>query len=551
MSWETEAERQNYIAIAQQHAAGAIGIAGNHARATLGQAAAQSERIIETANINASQISSTAMIESESIFYQSVAQVGVINAEAYHLQELYRLGAIQQSGVIAHDSAFDVSVISASSDAGYRSDIGVANVRSSEASDLASIDVGRITGEADIRISVLTAEARSTQSSEVEVAKIRAAGIADEATVRVAQYQADSTSAAIATASLASDQAREPTAIARIRAQQVADSDYWEIYYISGEANNSASTSRAVTRYQLSEISESSRNQIRRDLALTTIAAKYETDQANSDASVKRYGADVTHVAAKYQADSQSNEEHFAVDTQIVAAKYRADTDLYSDKFGADRGLQQQKRESDDGRTGRLASANAKSADDKYGADSRYSGIVLHEVRENARLLKRLRYADRHFDEAWSLIGELGPSGEIPAGFQSVTPSVSVSGTYTRSQMQMHANTIRARSAVEAYSQWSDAREDASGRGLSGSSPFLIGVRMSAESQALAQAISKEAELRVAVATENAAAILKRQSLASDTFVAQQRAWLSVEANGIRRQVGLVDGAFRVIGSVV
>ena len=551
MSFETDAERQNYIAVARRHADAAVEITSHHARATLGQASSQVERVIATSNINVSQISATGAVEAQSIAYQSVAQSNVLGAEAYHQGEVSRIGANQQIAVIDRDAANDVAVISASAEAGYRSDIGVANVRSQEIATLSSIDVSRISRETDIRISVIEAEIASSRDSEVEVARVRASGILSEAAIRVNQYQQDSLSSAGATIDIARYQETEASAIAAIRAKQIADSDSWEIADISGEASNVAGTSRSIGRSQVAEISESSRNQIRRGQAITSISAKYETDQASSDASTKRYSADASHAASEFQADIQSMEDRFSVNTQSESSKYKADLELLSDRFGADRGFQQQQKEADNEASARVSTANTKSTDSKYESDVSYNSVVLRENRENGRLLKKLGYADRRFWEAWRVVGELGESGhDEPAGFRHEIPFVSVGATLTPSQIQMQMNSAHASAVVESRSRWLDDRDEASGRGIAGSSPFMIGLRIAMDSRALAEAQAKSAESYVSLSSLNADAILQAQALRSDVFTSQQSAYIAVESNNIQRQVGIVGSALRMVGSV-
>ncbi len=551
---KADVERQNYIIISQIHADASRLIASNHAYGIYGQAYAQVNLITGEDGINVDTTLALADIESASIDSSGLATAQATYQEAVYESNATASEASTNALLVQKEGIYQVNSTAASALAQNNAITGETLARNTTSTAIAGINAASSLSEAAIRVNQISLVSIADASSVSTEASIRATGTGQQAAIRVSEISRLANNTVLNTNSESVIDVTESGAIAALRAAEELGSALAQVNAIVGEsaarvrssAGTTAAEARVVLGSSLANTRESSTNAAANALETTSTAvilAATSNYQASSRLTAQMYDSDRGYDGAKFGADSQLASDEHKADQNLAGDRYTADRNLQSTMYGALNDF-----------NSRIFVANTKSTADKYGSDQGYQGVVVHEGGDNQRLFIELALAEYYFDLLWPFVTTkvdiTTGKGGTP-GFQTSLPFVSGRGVYSQSQIQMKANRIYSQGDASAWNDIKRDRDETAGRGFSANTPALVAGASGVLTRMLRDSTSKASDARIQAAQANATRWLEAQQARSDEVLGQNRAYVGVESNVVRRQVGLVEGVSRIVGGLL
>lgn len=422
-----------------------------------------------------------------------------------------------------------------------------ARIDASGAAAAAEIDAAQATNQARSNAAQTEATARARAAESISKARVQAAmsisqarSNAAKATSQAQASAARSTSSARASAAIAVASAETngagTSSLARIAAagviaaartdgaSTVASARIAAESTVSGAETAAASTT-GLARVQAASVRSTAQSEATRAEAAARTAAAQATSQARIS-------------AAKTTTDAQN----LADDIALAVRSYSIVTNETSQDFAASQI-----------NSGKIQVSVIDATATRYGADRGLDAAKLHEQRETARLDTKLQYAESKFEIVFpfivsTLFGSVTTTAIPTPGFQTNLPPLAPPRGVVPPDPFIATGQAReaSRFAVEAAL----AATSIASRGFAAASPLGVGLGAIYAQQQIRSTVNLDSAVRLSLAPLNVDLSIKQYAESAELFNAQQQAILNSEGNQVKRQVGLLQGAARMVSGV-
>lgn len=417
------------------------------------------------------------------------------------------------------------------------------------ASDEAIIEAASQQAQATISAATISAQGESTAAIQSR-----------QVTIQVAQIQGE---AQISSANIGSG---ADVQIAGIRAQ--TESAIAGIQATVSEITASVAAGAQTTSAQISANADAVVAGIRAqsDQFVATTNATAETARARSAADATlgaaSIGATGQATAAGITAAAQTASEIARAGAQTQSASIAATATTTSATIDANSRIAVANAQGTFSTASATIDANSRTAAattaanaDRYGSDQQLAGVEAHEAAEDARLERKIGYAEFKFDEVFpfvqGVVGGIGSAG-VPQtpGVRVLGPFISSRGVLSPAEVQSQVNAAWAKNDARTASQAFDVAAQLAGRGFSSNSPLAVAMQVGLFGQNLRANNDAATSLRIQAATANAAQILKGQELLQQQFFQANQIAVDSERNQVTRQVGILSAVAQMVGAV-